>query len=208
MIFLQEKRNLAPHGGACVCGVAEYPATKTFFRCSRGAVDRHHSLPNEDSDGLIVKSGRDAFWTYLQFEKVVMLRTSFRSPPEPLLLPCFPVEVTTGKPSDQQADGVCSQLYSRLISCTRDSSVVLERLALSIWSSSVCAEWQNTLSPQLVEGGWSRPGGLQPTKTPPRRHLRCPGRRAHPKQRSPFYPFLQNQLNPSCTRDSPVVLER
>ena len=51
----------------CVCGVAEYPATKTFFRCSRGAVDRHHSLPNEDSDGLIVKSGRDAFWTYLQF---------------------------------------------------------------------------------------------------------------------------------------------
>ena len=20
----------------CVCGVAEYPATKTFFRCSRG----------------------------------------------------------------------------------------------------------------------------------------------------------------------------
>ena len=28
-------------------------------------------------------------------------------------------------------------LYSRLISCTRNSSVVLERLALSIWSSSV-----------------------------------------------------------------------
>ena len=35
-------------------------------------MDRHHSLPNEDSDGLVVKSGRDAFWTYLQFEKVVM----------------------------------------------------------------------------------------------------------------------------------------
>ena len=29
------------------------------------------------------------------------------------------------------------QLYSRLISCTRDSSVVLERLAPSIWSLSV-----------------------------------------------------------------------
>ena len=30
------------------------------------------------------------------------------------------------------------QLYSRLISCTQDSSVVLEGLEPSIWSLSVC----------------------------------------------------------------------
>ena len=33
------------------------------------------------------------------------------------------------------------QLYSRLISCTRDSSVVLERLEPSIWSPSVWLCW-------------------------------------------------------------------
>ena len=66
---------------------------------------------------------------------------------------------------------------------------------------------------------WSWPGGSPANEDAPR----CPGPnvpaglrlghchgswRAHPKQRSPFCPFLQNQLNPSCTRDSPVVLER
>ena len=66
---------------------------------------------------------------------------SFWSLPEPLLLLCLPVEVARVKPSDLPADPVVletHQLYSRLISCTRDSSVVLERLALSIWGLSVC----------------------------------------------------------------------
>ena len=77
-----------------------------------------------------------------------------------------------------------------------------------------------TLMPTFQHaGGWSRPGGSPANEDAPR----CPGPnvpaglrlghchgswRAHPKQRSPFCSFLQNQLNPSCTRDSPVVLER
>ena len=55
---------LAPPGALCVCEPSWSTDAKTLS--SRGAVDRHHSLPNEDSDGLVVKSGRDAFWTYLQ----------------------------------------------------------------------------------------------------------------------------------------------
>ena len=63
----------------------------------------------------------------------------------PLVAALFVLLVLSGnvfagrrKPSDCKPIPLeTHQLYSRLISCTRDSSVVLERLALSIWSSSV-----------------------------------------------------------------------
>ena len=53
----------------CVCVCVSHPGSKglprahlstvtaalSFFHRSRGAVDHHHSLPNEDSDGSVVK---------------------------------------------------------------------------------------------------------------------------------------------------------
>ena len=42
----------------------------------RGAVDRYHSLPNEDSDSPVVKSRKDAFWTYLPNELLSKLSNS------------------------------------------------------------------------------------------------------------------------------------
>ena len=49
----------APLGGACVCGVAEYPATKTFFRC-RGVQHLWHTARNE----AIAKGGKGVqTWT-------------------------------------------------------------------------------------------------------------------------------------------------
>ena len=52
----------------CVCqplGQGFPTATSTPSFTGRGAVDRYHSLPNEDSDSPVVKSRKDAFWTYL-----------------------------------------------------------------------------------------------------------------------------------------------
>ena len=60
MIFRQKKRLFAPHRGACVCGVAEYPATKTFFHCSRGhrpmvATCANEANPSWGKRGLIIR---------------------------------------------------------------------------------------------------------------------------------------------------------
>ena len=58
------------------------------------------------------------------------------------------------------------QLYSRLSSCTRDSSVVLERLAPSIWSLSVCVcvcvfSFFHFFSRLLHQHGHQGPSGSQ-----------------------------------------------
>ena len=51
---------------------------------------------------------------------------------------CFMLNlVTFSLPDGSRETASRTYTHSRLISCTRDSSVVLERLALSIWSSSV-----------------------------------------------------------------------
>ena len=54
----------APKPAICVCPPLE-KGLLSPFPSSRGAVDRYHSLPNEDSDSPVVKSRKDAFWTYL-----------------------------------------------------------------------------------------------------------------------------------------------
>ena len=132
---------------------------------------------------------------------------------------------------------VCASVRLCVCASVRLCVCVSVRLCVCV-SVCVCAEWQNTLPPYnpffTTAGGWSRPGGSPANEDAPR----CPGPnvparlrlghchgswRAHPKQRSPFCPFLQNQLNPSvletpqlysnderlisCTRDSSVVLE-
>ena len=53
----------------CVCQLTPVSRDTTLFYCTklrRGAMDHYHSLPNEDSDSLVVISRRDAIWTYLQ----------------------------------------------------------------------------------------------------------------------------------------------
>ena len=50
----------------CVC--VSHPVSKGSFKICRGAVDRYHSLPNEDSR-------KDAFWTYLLNELLHTLST-------------------------------------------------------------------------------------------------------------------------------------
>ena len=57
----------------CVC--VSHPVSKGSFKICRGAVDRYHSLPNEDSDSPVVKSRKDAFWTYLLNELLHTLST-------------------------------------------------------------------------------------------------------------------------------------
>ena len=119
-----------------MCGVTEYPVTTLGRFRRQGAPD--FSKPCQRSYGNRVEEMLDAASCTCISDSECLFG--------PLVAALFVLLVLSGdvfaarrKPSDCKPNPLeTHQLHLRLISCTRDSSVVLERLALSIWSSSVC----------------------------------------------------------------------
>ena len=116
--------------GVCVCGVAEYPATKPFSAAG-GARGRARLAPTKTfALACDINLGR----------KIDVPAPVIQSPFGPLFLSlCVLVTFSTLEGSRVLREPKLIvletyQLYSRLISCTRDSSVVLERLAPSLGS--------------------------------------------------------------------------
>ena len=123
VIFLRKKRNIAPRRGACVCGVAENPATKTFFCCSRGVQHLWHTARNE----AIAKGGKGVqTWTPVPASVILKVLLA------PWLRRCLcflffrvTCSLLEGSREHREQNPVeTHQLYSRLISCTRKISTL------------------------------------------------------------------------------------
>ena len=115
----------------CVCGVAENPATKTFFCCSRGVWHSHPTTRNE----AVGESGKQGLISLVYLHRLSDSESLFG----PLVAALFVLLVLSGnvfasrgkprasraKPSrDSSVVLETHQLYSRLISCTRKISAL------------------------------------------------------------------------------------
>ena len=107
----------------CVCGVAENPATKTFFCCSRGVQHLWHTARNE----AIAKGGKGVqTWTPVPASVILKVLLA------PWLRRCLcflffrvTCSLLEGSREHREQNPVeTHQLYSRLISCTRKISTL------------------------------------------------------------------------------------
>ena len=78
---------------ACFQGCAHCKLVKKIK--GRGAVDHYHSLPNKDSDSSVVKSRKDAFWTYLHRANESVMQNSVHLLFSALYKVCFQVQVVS-----------------------------------------------------------------------------------------------------------------
>ena len=116
----------------CVCGVTECPVTTL-------SVSQQGDHPFAVCDGP-TKRPQQMRISRLITSTYLCIACDSKSFWPPWLRRCLCFlffRVTCSRLDGNQVNASRTYTHSRLISCTRDSSVVLERLALSIWSLSV-----------------------------------------------------------------------